>query len=159
MSTTAPLPSYNTFSKSPSDSPSGFATHISLDVLQPTIEDDIKRFINEREMWRKAGYFCEILSNIFHGLATISAIYTSAVPMWYTAFVSATLGTFGHVTSLYSKWCFNKQAEVTTQLDVTLKSIGIMNGLPQLNEDTSDTGADVGADTGAEEEKKDEEKK
>ncbi len=106
-------------------------------IINQSLEEDIKRFLIDRVKWRNTGYNLEILSKIMFSVATISSIYCTAVPTWYTSFISAGCGTIGHTFQLLSNWSYKQEIEVSKNLKTTTDIIGLKNVIPELkfNED------------------------
>ena len=106
-------------------------------MINESLQNDIKRFLNERVKWRNAGYTLEILSKIMFATATISSIYSTAIPTWYTSFISAGCGTIGHTLQILSNWSYKEELEVSKNLKITTETIGLKNVVPELkfNED------------------------
>jgi hypothetical protein len=108
-------------------------SEIQVDIIQPSIREEISSFLQSRIRWRTIGIYMETTSKIMLGTTSILAFATSIYPCnSYLSFIAGTVSTMSLVSLQFANYSFRESKLSTENLNVLLSK---MKGetLPELN--------------------------
>lgn len=108
-------------------------SEIQVDIIQPSIREEISSFLQSRIRWRTIGIYMETTSKIMLGTSSILAFATSIYPCnSYLSFIAGTVSTMSLVSLQFANYSFRESKLSTENLNVLLSK---MKGetLPELN--------------------------
>jgi hypothetical protein len=106
---------------------------IQVDIIQPSIREEISSFLQSRIRWRTIGIYMETTSKIMLGTSSILAFATSIYPCnSYLSFIAGTVSTMSLVSLQFANYSFRESKLSTENLNVLLSK---MKGetIPELN--------------------------
>jgi hypothetical protein len=106
---------------------------IQVDMIEPTIREEISLFLRSRIRWRSIGICMETTSKLLLGATSIVAFATSVYPCnTYLSFVAGSVSTLSLVSLQFANYSFRESKLSTDNLNILLSKIDA-GSLPELN--------------------------
>ena len=107
---------------------------IQVDVIQPTIREEISTFLRSRIRWRTLGIYMETTSKLLLGSTSILTFATSIYPCnTYLSFIAGAVSTLSLVSLQFANYSFRESKLSTNNLNLLLSKIDNSLLVPECN--------------------------
>jgi len=106
---------------------------INVEIIQPTLREEIASFLRSRIRWRSIGICMETSSKLLLGISSVVTFATSIYPCnSYLSFIAGTVSTLSLVSLQFANYSFRESKLSTENLNTLLKKME-MSIIPVIN--------------------------